>query len=93
MRSILFVALSLIATEAAAACYGSDSYQTCYDTESGNTYNIQRFGNNTMMQGSNSRTGATWSQNSYSFGNSTMHQGQDSRGRSWSQTCIGDTCY
>lgn len=93
MRGVIFVVLSLVATEAAATCVGTDSYQTCYDSQSGNNYTVQRYGNTTTMYGSNSRTGSRWSQDSYSFGNSTTHYGRDSEGNSWSQTCIGDTCY
>lgn len=93
MRSLVMIICLFCASHAAAACYGSDSYQTCYDSESGSNYTVQRHGNTTMMHGSNPRTGSSWSQDSYSFGNSTMHYGRDSRGKSWSQTCIGDTCF
>lgn len=93
MRSLVILGMVFFAGEAAAACYGSDSYQTCYDAQSGNNYTVQRYGNTTTMYGSNAETGSTWSQQSYSFGNSTTHYGQDSRGNNWSQTCVNGTCY
>lgn len=65
-----------------AACYGSGSFQNCYDS-SGNSYTVQRFGNTTMMNGYNSNTGSSWSQNSQTYGNTTYHNGTASNGNSW----------
>lgn len=93
MRKVLLAAFMLVSTQAYADCFGSSTYQTCYDLQSGNNYTIQRYGNTTMMQGSNSRTGSNWSQESYSFGNTTNHYGRDKDGNSWSTTCTGDFCY
>lgn len=83
----------MLAGSASANCVGTAEFQTCYDSQSGNNYSIQRFGNTTMMQGSNSRTGSRWSQDSYSFGNSTQHYGRDSNGNRWSQSCYNGICY
>lgn len=64
-----------------AGCIGSDSFQTCNDLN-GNSYTVQRFGNTTIMNGRNSRTGSSWSQNSQTFGNTTFHSGQ-TNGNTW----------
>ncbi len=85
-------ALGLLTGGAYASCIGSSSFQTCNDYSTGNTYTIQRYGNQTYMQGNNYRTGSSWSQNSTTIGNSTFHNGVDKRGRSWSSTCIGGYC-
>jgi transcriptional regulator with XRE-family HTH domain len=77
----LAAALALTGGPAVASCYGSDSFQTCTD-ESGNTYNVQRFGNTTHMQGSNS-DGSIWSQQSTTMGNSTLHTGTAADGGNW----------
>src|SRR5690606_22437277 len=41
------------------------------ESESGNDYTVQRFGNTTMMNGYNAQTGNSWSQNSQTFGGFT----------------------
>lgn len=81
MLLIAAVAQQSYANSAWAACLGSASFQTCSDS-SGNSYNVQRFGNSTYMQGYSARTGSNWSQNSQTFGNSTYTQGR-TNGRSW----------
>src|SRR3712207_6294730 len=67
-----------------ATCFGSGSLQTCSDS-SGNSYTVQRFGNQTFMNGSNGQTGSTWSQQSTTLGNTTFHNGQ-TNGNSWNMT-------
>ncbi len=67
-----------------ASCYGSSSFYTCNDA-SGNSYNVQKYGNTTNVQGYNSSTGSSWSQNSQTYGNTTYTQG-NSNGRSWNET-------
>lgn len=62
-----------------AGCFGSDSFQTCNDN-SGNSYNVQRFGNTTNVQGHNSSTGSSWNQNSTRMGNQTTTRRQDADG-------------
>ncbi len=76
-----------------AACTGSGAFSYCTDS-SGNSYNVQRIGNQTYVQGSNSR-GDTWSQNSQTIGNITYHNGTAANGNSWSGTTqrIGNTTY
>ena len=71
-------------TLAGAACYGSANNYTCNDA-SGNSYNVQKYGNTTNMQGYNASTGSNWSQNSQTYGNTTQIQGQ-SNGRPWNET-------
>ncbi len=77
-----------------AECYGSGSYKTCYDN-SGNTYDVQKIGNSTYLNGRNSNTGSTWSQDSTTIGNTTYQNGRASNGNSWSgtSTTIGNTTY
>lgn len=86
------LAFSFVATPLYAACFGSESFQTCSDS-SGNNYTVQRYGNSTQMQGYNANTGSNWSQDSYSYGNSVQHHGRDSRGNSWSTNCFNGRCY
>lgn len=87
--------LALLAGIAAnAACYGSGAFQTCTDN-SGNTYNVQRYGNTTEVQGSNASTGSNWSQQTQTYGNTTYHQGIAGNGQGWNGTSqtIGNTTY
>jgi hypothetical protein len=77
---------ALISTTANAQCFGTDAFQTCTDSQSGNTYQIQRFGNTTQIYGSNPRTGSTWSQTTNKIGSATIQNGYDSRGNSWNTT-------
>lgn len=87
--------LCLAPAIAGASCYGSDAYQTCTDS-SGNTYNVQRYGNTTYTQGTNAGTGSQWSQTSQTYGNTTYHNGTAANGNSWSgssSTYGGTTTY
>lgn len=79
------ITIGISAAPASAACYGSGSFSSCYDGN-GNSYSIQRFGNNTYMNGYNNRTGSSWSQTSQTFGNSTYNYGRNSKGQSWNST-------
>lgn len=94
MRKILVSVVFILAgtVSAEASCFGTKSFSTCTD-DSGNSYQVQRYGNTTQMQGYNPRTGSNWSQQSYDTGNTTFHYGQDSRGRSWNSTCINGQCF
>lgn len=76
---------ALISGAASAACVGTESFKTCTDA-SGNSYTVSRAGNTTMMNGFNSQTGSSWSQNSLRTGNSTFTYGQDADGNSWNAT-------
>ena len=81
----LSLALSCAAISSQAACFGSGAFQTCSDNE-GNHYNVQRFGNTTTMQGSNTANGTTWNQTSNTMGNTTYQNGTASNGQSWNGT-------
>ena len=88
MRSLISFAIGLITllggSIANAACFDTDSFSTCTDS-SGNHYTVNRFGNQTMMNGYNAQTGSTWSQNSMTLGNMTMHNGV-TNGATWHET-------
>jgi hypothetical protein len=71
--------------QVSAACVGTDLFQNCTDN-SGNSYSVRRFGNSTQMDGYNSNTGSSWSQNSRSIGGTTFHNGTDADGNSWNST-------
>lgn len=96
LLSILsFICISSLAH---AECYGSDSYQTCYDYNTGNQYNVSRYGNTTQVSGYNMNTGSSWSQNSQTIGNNTTYSGTDSNGNSFYKNCYknydgSQTCY
>lgn len=77
--------LTLLIPAAHAGCYGSSSYYSCSDA-SGNSYNVQKYGNSTNTQGYNAGTGSAWSQNSQTIGGTTYQRGTDSDGNSWNQT-------
>lgn len=85
MKQLYAFALVLLSVGAAqATCYGTGAYRTCSDA-SGNSYNIQQYGNTTNMQGYNAQTGSNWTQNSQTYGNTTNIQG-NTNGNSWNQT-------
>jgi|GEM_PF-826832 len=97
MRTKLGLLVSILAIGVAgtarANCYGSGTYQTCYDANTGNQYSVQRIGSNTYVQGSNASTGSTWSQHSMTVGGTTYTNGRNARGQAWTetQTRIGRT--
>ena len=72
-----------LASTAHAACFGTSTNYSCYDDQSGNSYNVQKYGNQTYMNGYNSRTGSSWNQNSQRYGNTSRTFGNDSNGNSW----------
>lgn len=86
LRQLICVAASVLSCTAAnATCYGSGSFQTCSDN-SGNNYNVQRYGSTTQVQGTNAQTGSSWNQTTQTMGNTTYHQGTAANGASWSGT-------
>ena len=54
--TLLAGSLLLASAAASANCVGSDSYKSCYDSSSGNSYNgtVQRLGDSTIYQGRDS---------------------------------------
>jgi hypothetical protein len=77
---------AMVASPAGAACFGSSTFSTCND-DSGNHYTVQRFGNQTTVQGSNPYTGSTWSERSTTFGNMNMTNGV-TNGMPWHENQI-----
>lgn len=85
-KLVILLLGGLFFTSANAGCFGSDSLYTCNDPQSGNNYQINKFGNSTYMTGNNSRTGSTWSQTSSTYGSTTYQNGTSSDGSTWRQT-------
>lgn len=92
-KLIIALTIAFAAPSAFASCFGTDGFKTCTD-QSGNTYNVQKFGNSTHVTGHNPN-GSTWNQNSTTFGNTTYHNGTAANGNSWSGTSqtFGGTTY
>jgi hypothetical protein len=86
MKSICAALLCMTITVANAACFGSGSSYTCNDA-SGNSYNVNKFGNSTTVNGFNAQTGSSWNQQTYKNGNTSSTYGTAADGSSWnSQT-------
>lgn len=85
MKTIIAAAALLACFSASAACTGTGSYRFCTD-DSGNSYNVNRIGNNTYVQGNNAQTGSNWSQETHRSGNYSNTTGRDSDGNSWNST-------
>lgn len=66
-------------------CTGSGVVSHCWD-DSGNSYSVQRLGNVTHLDGTNSQNGTNWSQTSQTIGNTTFHEGKASDGNRWDGT-------
>ena len=85
-----------IGTSAQAGCFGSANMYSCSDNQ-GNRYNVNRFGDMTTMNGSNSYNGSTWNQHSNTIGDTTYTNGRASNGQSWNATTttnsLGTTTY
>ena len=80
MKLLLILCTTLAMTGAAnAACVGTGTYKSCTDA-SGNHYTVNKFGNQTVVNGSNSNTGNTWSQTSTHLGNTTITNGRAADG-------------
>jgi hypothetical protein len=78
-----------------SSCYGGDVYRTCTDYNSGNTYNISKYGNTTQVQANNYRTGESWSQTTNRYGNQSNTSGYDKDGNQWNHNTnkVGNTTY
>ena len=84
---LLLLLLAAASFSAHANCVGSGSFQTCTDS-SGNSYTVNRLGNSTYVQGNNSSTGSSWSQETHRTGNSSYTTGRDADGNSWNANTI-----
>ncbi|EGR4069222.1 hypothetical protein DDN14_07945 [Vibrio cholerae] len=78
------VASYLLAPNAFAECFGTDTFQTCYDNN-GNTYSVQNIGNSTFVQGTNLQ-GDSWTQDTYRTGTTSQTYGVDSNGDTWNSS-------
>ncbi len=85
---VISVLLYCLCSIANAQCYGTDSFKHCDDLNTGNSYDITRFGNITQVNGYNSRTGSTWNETATTYGNITDITGTDSNGNSWNENII-----
>lgn len=90
----LALTLIMLSSHSLADCYGGSTFYSCYGNN-GNSYNIQKIGNTTYMDGYNSRTGSRWSQESTTYGNTTYTDGRSANGNSWNMTTqrLGNTTY
>ena len=90
-KYIAFIFLSTSALYANAECFGTGNFKSCTDA-SGNHYTVNKFGNQTIVNGSNSNTGNTWSQTSTHLGNTTITNGRAADGDTWHSTTqrVGD---
>lgn len=61
------------------------TYSYCTDA-SGNSYNIHKIGNTTIMNGSNPNTGSNWNQTTNRIGNTSITNGRASNGNTWNST-------
>lgn len=95
MKKLMLAALFLVvSTSAYSACSQSGVFTTCWD-DNGNTYDVQRYGNTTYVDGHNYNTGSSWSSTYQTYGNTTYVDGTSADGNSWNETIqtFGDTRY
>lgn len=86
MKKTLTIAiLFALSGVAHAGCFGSDSFQTCTD-QNGNTYNVNRMGNMTTVNGYNRHTGSSWNESANTMGNTTIINGNAANGQHWNET-------
>lgn len=85
IRAAIAAAALFATTQATAACFGSQNMYTCNDA-SGNSYQVNRMGNTTTVNGYNAQTGSSWNQTSQHVGNSTYTHGNAANGNSWNST-------
>lgn len=85
-KMLVCVLAGFFFSSANASCFGSSTMYSCNDVQSGNNYQVNKFGNTTSMNGYNSRTGSNWNQTSTTFGNTTYQNGTSSDGSAWRQT-------
>lgn len=89
-RILLFspiVCAVFISTSALANCFGGPTMQTCTDNN-GNSYQVNRFGNTTMVNGYNVQTGSSWNETANTYGNRTVINGTAANGASWNENIM-----
>ena len=84
-RACAFLVCLVFSCGTNAGCFGTQSFYTCNDN-SGNSYNVNKFGNNTNVNGYNSATGSQWNEHSTTMGNLTQINGTAANGRHWNET-------
>ena len=89
--SLILCAVLAMTGTAHAACVGTGTYKSCTDA-SGNHYTVNKFGDQTIVNGSNSSTGKRWSQTSTQMGDMTITNGRAADGKTWHSTSqrVGD---
>ena len=85
MKKLIALGLFCVSSVASAQCIGTNALSTCYDNN-GKTYQVNRMGGMTTVNGRNSNTGSSWSQTSNTIGNSTYTNGRASNGQTWNET-------
>ena len=90
-KILIFSLLAFLSVGANAACVGTGTYKSCTDA-SGNHYTVNKFGDQTIVNGSNSNTGTRWSQTSTQMGDMTITNGRAADGKTWHSTSqrVGD---
>ena len=86
-RILLSVSAVLAASFSVAAfanCFGGPTMQTCTDNN-GNSYQVNRLGNMTTVNGYNAQTGSSWNETSNTYGNRTVINGTAANGASWNE--------
>ena len=84
MKNLIIIGLLTFSSSSFAARYGSDNIYNCSDA-SGNSYTVNKLGFGTTVNGYNSNTGSSWSQNSNRIGDTTYIRG-NSNGKAWNET-------
>lgn len=84
-QSIVVAASVLSCAAVGATCHGQGSFQTCNDG-AGNSYTVKRYGDAVQSQGTDARTGSSWSQTTRTNGDTARHEGRTADGASWSGT-------
>lgn len=92
-NTLIALSLLTLTNQAFAGCIGTDDFYTCFDAPSGNSYSVNKLGDSTYMNGYNSNTGSTWSQNSHTFGDTTQIYGTASDGSYWNETITPNAVY
>lgn len=85
IRAALALAALLVSSHVAATCYGTRNNYSCNDN-SGNSYQVNRMGSTTTVNGYNAQTGSSWNQQSHHYGNTTQTYGSAANGNSWNST-------
>ena len=76
-------------------CFGTSASYTCRDNSTGNTYNVNKFGNTTQVQANNYQTGSSWSQSTQNYGDQSNTTGRNKNGSTWQHNTnqVGNTQY